>query len=54
MRRVLTFLLTAALFIGLAWLVAELPGHVTAELGGTTVEASTPVLLVALDRKTHV
>ncbi len=48
MRRVLTFLLTAALFIGLAWLVAELPGHVTAELGGTTVEASTPVLLVAL------
>ncbi|MDE2007297.1 MAG: heme biosynthesis protein HemY, partial [Rhodospirillales bacterium] len=43
MRRLLGFLVLAALILGAAWFVAELPGSVTARLGGTTIEASSPV-----------
>ncbi len=45
MRRVLSVLVTGGVFIALAWVIAELPGHVTAELDGTTIEAATPVVV---------
>jgi HemY protein len=48
MHRVLIILLAGAVFIGGAWLLAGLPGHVTAELGDLTIDIATPVALIAL------
>ena len=48
MRRILSSLLASAVAVSAAWLIAELPGHVTAAWGDTTVEAGTPIVLVLL------
>jgi HemY protein len=48
MRRILWIIVVCALVLAAAWLVAGLPGHVTAEFGDTTVEAATPVVAFAL------
>lgn len=48
MRRVLYFLLTAAIVLAVVWFVAGLPGRITAQIGDTTVEAATPVAALGL------
>lgn len=48
MRRVLLFLLASAVVIAVAWLLAGLPGQITAVFGDTTVEAGTPVVALGL------
>jgi HemY protein len=48
MRRVLVFLLAGIVVLAAAWLLAGLPGRVTAEIGDTTVEAATPVAMLGL------
>lgn len=48
MRAVLGFTLLAALCIAGAWWVAGLPGAVSANIAGTTIETSAPVALVLL------
>ncbi len=48
MRRVLYVLVACALAIAVAWLVAGLPGQVTAEIGDLTIEIRTPVAALAL------
>jgi HemY protein len=48
MRRILTVLAASIVVLGIAWVVAGLPGRITAEFGGTTVEMATPVAAVGL------
>ncbi len=48
MRRLVARLVAAALVLAIAWWVAHLTGHVGATVAGVTIEASTPVALVAL------
>jgi HemY protein len=48
MRRVLTVLVACVVVLGVAWLLAGLPGRVTAEFGATTVEMATPVAAFGL------
>ena len=48
MRGVLKALLLAAFAVGVAWWVAELPGRVSADIAGTTIETSASVALIAL------
>jgi HemY protein len=48
MLRVLLALLVGGLVLALAWVLAGLPGHVTAEIGDTTFEAGTPVVGLGL------
>jgi HemY protein len=48
MRRIIFFLVAAAIVVAIAWFIAGLPGHVTAQFGATTVEAATPVAVLAL------
>lgn len=48
MRRVLYFLLAGIVVLALAWLLASLPGRVTAEIGATTVETATPIAVLGL------
>lgn len=47
MRRIILFLVAAVVAIALAWFVAGLPGHFTAQFGNTTIEAATPVVTAA-------
>jgi HemY protein len=44
MRRALLALIVAVIVVAIAWLVASLPGTVTATYGQTTFEAATPVV----------
>ncbi|HTW28440.1 MAG TPA: heme biosynthesis HemY N-terminal domain-containing protein [Acetobacteraceae bacterium] len=46
MRRVILFLILAALVVALAWWVAGLPGAATLQLGATTIQASVPVVVL--------
>lgn len=48
MRGVLKALLLAAFAVGVAWWVAELPGRVSADIAGATIETSASVALIAL------
>ena len=48
MRRVVTFLVVAAVVIALAWGVSILPGTWTADIGGTQFQAGTPAVLALL------
>jgi HemY protein len=48
MRRVLLVLLVAGLVLALTWILAGLPGRVSAEFGDFTFEAATPVLALGL------
>ncbi|HEY1935086.1 MAG TPA: heme biosynthesis HemY N-terminal domain-containing protein [Acetobacteraceae bacterium] len=48
MRRVLYFLLASMVVLVVAWLLAGLPGHITAQFGDTTVEAGVPVVALGL------
>jgi HemY protein len=48
MRRVLYVLGACIVVLAVAWLLAGLPGHVTAEFGATTVETATPVAALGL------
>jgi HemY protein len=48
MRRVIRFVVLAAVLVAIAWWVAGLPGQVTAQLADMTVETSTPVAFVGL------
>jgi HemY protein len=48
MRRILYFLLACIVVLAVAWLLAGLPGRITAEIGDTTVEAATPVAMLGL------
>ena len=47
MRRVLSFLVVAAVIIGFAWWLVGLPGSVSAQIGETTFGAPTSVALLA-------
>ena len=47
MRRVLWFLVVAAIAVAVAWWLAALPGHVSATIAGVTVEASAPIAVLA-------
>ena len=46
MRRVLLFLVVAAIVVALAWQVAKLPGEAVVQISGVTVEASAPVMVL--------
>jgi HemY protein len=51
MLKVVLFLVAAIIIVVVAWTLAGIPGHVTAAIGGVTLETSAPVailLLVAL------
>jgi HemY protein len=48
MRRVLIVLAASILVLVVAWVLAGLPGRVSAEFGSTTVEMATPVAVVGL------
>jgi len=48
MRRALLTLLVAAVVVAAAWYLARLPGTVTAQIGGVTVQAAVSVVAVAL------
>jgi HemY protein len=48
MRRVLWVLVAGAAIVAIAWWVASLPGRVSVNLAGTTIETTTPVALVVL------
>lgn len=48
MLRVLLVLLVGGVVLALAWALAGLPGHVTAQIGDTTFEAATPVVALGL------
>jgi HemY protein len=48
MRRVIYVLVAGVLTLALAWVVAGLPGHLTAEFGATTVEMATPVAVLVV------
>ena len=48
MRRVLLFVLVAAVVVTAAWFLAGVPGHVSATIAGTTFEASAPVTIALL------
>ena len=48
MRRVLVTLIVAAVVVAVAWLLAGLPGTVTARVGDTTFSAATSVVAVGL------
>jgi HemY protein len=48
MRRVLTVLVASIVVLAVAWMLAGLPGRITAELGDTTVEMATPVAALGL------
>lgn len=48
MRRVLLTLMACVVTLAVAWYFAGLPGHVTAEIGATTIEMATPVAALGL------
>lgn len=48
MRRVLYVLVASVVAIAVAWMLAGLPGRVTAQFGATTVEMATPVAMLGL------
>lgn len=48
MRRVLLIVLASVIVVAIAWYVADLPGHVSAEFGSWTFEAATPVVLLGI------
>ena len=47
MRRVLTFLIVAAILVAVAWWMIELPGSVSVNVGAINMSAPTPVALLA-------
>jgi HemY protein len=48
MRRVLFVLVASVVTLAVAWMVAGLPGRVTAQFGAITVETATPIAAVGL------
>lgn len=48
MRRVLLIVLASVVAVAVAWYLAGLPGHVTAQFGSWTFEAATPIVVLAL------
>ncbi len=48
MRRLLTFVVVAALVVAAAWYLSGLPGNVAATVAGITVETSAPLAVLAL------
>jgi HemY protein len=48
MRRVLYVLAASIVVLAVAWVLAGLPGRVTAEFGATTIEMATPVAVLGL------
>jgi HemY protein len=48
MRRVLFVLAACVVTLAVAWFLAGLPGHVTAQFGATTVDMATPVAALGL------
>ena len=48
MRRVIYVLVACVVVLAVAWVLAGLPGRVTAEFGATTVEMATPVAALGL------
>jgi HemY protein len=48
MRRAITILVTSVVVLVAAWVLARLPGRITAEFGATTVEMATPVATLGL------
>jgi HemY protein len=48
MARALVLLLSAVLVVGLAWAMALLHGHLSFDLGGISVDTSTPIALAVL------
>jgi HemY protein len=47
MRRVISFLVVAAILVAFAWWMAELPGSVSVNVGTINMSAPTPVALLA-------
>jgi HemY protein len=48
MRRVVSWLVTAAVAIAAAWWLASLSGHFSATIMGTTIETSAPIAVIVL------
>lgn len=48
MRRILFAVVAAAVVLAFAWVLAGLPGHLTAHVGDITFEAATPVVALGL------
>ena len=48
MRRVLFFVLVAIVAVGAAWLIAHIPGHVSASFGSLSIETSAPFAILGL------
>lgn len=48
MRRIVLVLLASAVVLAIAWALAGLPGHLTLEIGETTLETATPIAALAL------
>ena len=48
MRRVVSWLITAAVTIAAAWWLASLSGHFSATVMGYTIETSAPVAVILL------
>jgi HemY protein len=48
MRRVIGFVILAAIVIAIAWWVAGLPGQIAATISGTQIQTSVPVALLLL------
>ncbi len=48
MPRVVLFLFVSAVIVGVAWLVASIPGHVTASIGAFSADTSTPFAILVL------
>ena len=48
MRRVLRIIIAAAIVVAIAWWVAGLPGVVSADISGLTIQTSSPVALLLL------
>jgi HemY protein len=48
MLKVVLFLLAGIVAIGVAWLLAGIPGHVVASIGALTIETSAPVAILIL------
>ena len=48
MRKILYILVVSVIALAAAFGIAALPGHVSGEIGDTQIEASTPVIVLAL------
>jgi HemY protein len=48
MLKVILFVLASCVIVAAAWLLAAVPGHVTASVGSLTIDTSTPIAILLL------